>query len=179
MSLKRNRTVVDVYVDEIQLGTHLNNIEDLEFKYELTKDDLNNEKLQLLIKAYTDFFDSIAISILEHFQTECIIDNDDELRNRVVTYYNMWKAVFLMYYEENDVFGNILDLIKDKELRSITFDKGFRIYELRLIDAYLTLNRANNPTRNIYAIIVDELIKEDKSVEKLLESASRYSVTTA
>jgi hypothetical protein len=135
------------------------------YKYSKT-----SESLEKLAEDISNTFSTLAMNLFEHFTSEVLSYNDEEIRNNVHTYRTMWKTLL------NKIFSKyqfLVDFLKSHDgIYKGLLNRWEYSFENHIIYIYLT-EAINTSLKNRYAIIVDELIKIDKMIEFSLDKFSK------
>ncbi len=163
-----SRTVFEVFHKEIFNETLQNSLDLIEHDFTHFPEDYTDDNLQTLLLKCTEFFNALFEHIFEHFKTEFIIDTEEELRNKTRNYFNMWKAAFAFIFNDYPFIKKILNLSNSSEKRNIISSEWYNSFSRNIIINYIGYGN-DLQVKKIYSVIIDELIKIDNYVEKLLE----------
>lgn len=174
--MKKERTVLDVFLEEILNDVYINSIANIEHEYH----NVDNTNIDDILTQCSEFFTMMFNDIFEHFRNNLPVNEqnmDVEIKQKIYIYYNMWNASFGYILSIHTIFKNILTKIDPTKAGNILF--GWQhLFIIQIIMEYLIIED-NDPIKKVYKAMVDGLIDMDKITQSIIETLSKEWLTEA
>jgi len=166
----KTRNVLEVFYDEVFSDGLKNDLNRIRGMYDFLGSDYTDEKLNELLDTCLRFFNDMFGELYDHFCINLPASNEDQLRQKIRLYSEMWKRGVADIYNNYGELKKILELSNNKERQFLISENWIKTFETNMILLYINFcKKGPQETRNIFTILIDELIKQDKSVGTLLK----------